>query len=249
MQTNTYFIKTTLGALALIAVLAPSGVFAANGQKAGNNFCTELPATRTKLLNTIVTQENKINTHQSDRLRTLDTRFTDKDTERTNNRIEKDTNVTKKVAALRTQYATDSTKLSAIAAFETGVQNALSTRRNAVDAAVLSFRNNVKNTVTTRQNTADSIVGTLKSDITSALDQAATSCAQGASPKTVKETFKNSVEIARQKAKTSRDGLAKTGVQVANFAQNRIDAVKQAESTFKTTMETLRTNIKTALGK
>jgi hypothetical protein len=251
MQTNIShkFISGAIAMALFVGIVSPSFAFAAgNGMNAGNgaNFCSQLAAKRTTILDRLTTAETRVSTKHTDRNATRDARFTNRDTVRADHRQTKDADMLAKIAQIRTAHP-DAADQAAIDTFETTLENAITTRRTAVDSAVTTFRTSVQSAVGGNQSDVTTIMATLRASVTTALDNAQSACDSGTDAATVRTNLRTAIESAKTTAKNARTALAGAQGQIGALVTARQQAIDTAQATFQNTVDAARTTLKAAL--
>lgn len=163
--------------------------------------------------------------------------------------------VDQKVAADRqaadTQRQADFTKLEAkattgseqqaVQTYETTVNNAVSTRRAAYDAARQTFRSGLAADVTSRHSTVTDQSDTFQVSVNAAISTAQASCASDPSGGAAARTaFVASLKSAREAFEGDRSGDQKVKQQAQQLAATRDATFRSADQAFKASMQTAR---------
>jgi len=137
------------------------------------------------------------------------------------NRAESDEKRPDYYVKLAEKAKTDSQKL-AVETFKATVEAAIKTRRDAIDAALDVFHASVKNTVSARKSAIELAVNNYRAAAKAAAGKAELDCESGILIETVRNTFKESLKIAKDKLMADRQSVDKIR-----------DGVNEADDVFK----------------
>ncbi len=150
-------------------------------------------------------------------------------------------------ARLEDRADTDGEK-DAVVKFKQAAEDAVDTRRNAVDAAISVFRKGVDMAIVGRKDSLKSARDTFKTAVDAAVAKVKTDCDNGETTITIRSNFKTSLKTAREALKTDRKDTDKVGAQVKALAETRRTAVKKAIADFDAALKNALTELKQAFG-
>jgi hypothetical protein len=209
-----------------------------------SEFCTNLPATISRVNSNMGSLQSK-----------LDTAWNNRNTQISSNDAKWDqalaADQAKWAAQRQTQFselqakATTDAQKAAVQTYITTLTNAISTRESANAAARTTFRDGLTNLLTTQRSNITSQVATFTDAVNAAEAAAQSACASDASPRT---TFISAMKSARQAFETDRKGDSSLGTQVKALAATRDAAIKANNTAFKNTATAAATALKAAFG-
>ena len=209
-------------------------------------FCTtNLTPVTSKITSATTTAYEKLETDENQRITNIDSDAANVQTKIATSRAGWDTK-------RQTAYSTLSSKATAaeqpaVIAFENSVNDAVTTRRAAVDAADNAFKQSLLNAVNTRQTQIKTAATTYDNAVQNALTHAAASCIAGTKPATVRLTLQASLKTARTNLASARTASDKVGGNLDSLKATRRAAVAAADATFKTTTDAARATLKATL--
>jgi len=210
-------------------------------------FCTGLASKA----NAITSKLNGLNSKVGDAWKNQDTKLSslasETDQKIASSRTAADTKRDNAFKQLEAKATTDSEK-TAVQTYEASVNQAVTTRRNAYDAARSAFRDGVKNAILSRRSTMSSQATTFMDATTSAFATAESSCSAGTDSTTVRQTLISSLHSARQTFVSDRQSDSKVGDTVKQLAATRNAAFKAADQAFQTSLQNAAATLKAAFG-
>ncbi len=161
-------------------------------------------------------------------------------------RSERDAKREEMYAKLLERAGSDTEKQSAVTAFQSAVEEAVSARKKAVDDAISAFRSGVDAAIGARKNTMDTSIAEFKEAAAAAFSATKTSCESGADPETVRTALQSSLKSARANIEDDRQAAENVGEKVRALAVTKKAAFESAHAAFKAAMEDARADLKTA---
>jgi len=150
--------------------------------------------------------------------------------------------------ALEGKAQTDAQK-QAVAKFKSAVLSAITTRQQAVDAAIKAYRNGLDKIISDRKLAIDAAKTALRNSVKAAADKAKADCDAGVDFQTARQNLQASLKAAREKYTADIQALEKNRQQtMQQLVAARQEAVKKAVDDFLATMEKLRVELKAAFG-
>lgn len=243
----------TFAVLGLITMMLPMSAMAAGpkdwrmgGDKEkvsrGVDFCQNIDAIATRITSDMNDKDGHWDGKKTDRFGKISDRRIHRDEVRGDHREMRDVKHDTRIEALMAKADTDAER-AAVTKFETTLNNAVETRRAAIDAAVKTFRTGVDNLVNGRFGTLDTNIAAFRAAMEDAIEKAKADCAVDKDPK---PEFQAAVKAARDNFKTAKPELIKE--EIKKLADARKVAVDAAVSAFKTTMKAAFEELKTAFG-
>ncbi len=216
-------------------------------KEAAGNFCTRFSTEHTNLESKLAEKEQELNTRRQERaektIEKRETRDEKLDSVRDQGDTQREANFTKLL-----EKADTDAKKAAVEAYKKTIQDAITKRRTAVDAALKTFRDGVNAAAVTHKAAVDKAIETLKTATDAATTKAAADCAANVPPTTVRQTFMKSMEAARKAFQTARNSTSNPGKKVEELAKAKNASIKAAFDEFRTTAEKARATLKTAFG-
>lgn len=243
------------GLLGTVFILAAPATSVALSAKASTTTTTKTSA----FCSNISTEANTVTTKLNGLISTAQQAWSNRDT-KWNNLI---TTVNQEVAAARLRAdtareqdftklmakATTSSENSAVMAYESSVNQAVSSRRTAYDAARQTYRSGVEAVTATRENTVIDQFNTFKTAVNSAIQTAEASCtATPGNGPVIHSVFQSSMQSARQTFSSERQSDPTINTQVKQLATTRDAAFNTADQTFQTAMNSAAQTLKEAFG-
>lgn len=254
MQTNSK-ISRGIAALAMsIALLAPTISYAQTQDATSNtivpqkNFCSIIDKRADTIINNADARLTTWNQKVADQLAKLEDNRNKQTQKLEEARSKADQKREDGFAKALSKATTDDQK-TAVAAFKTSITTAISIRRGAVDQAINDYRTGVDTALKTRHDGMQANLTTLKTAVTSAINQAKTDCKNGKDPKTTRQTLVTAISTARKQFQSSKQTLEQAKTEIITLRKNRETAIQKAITDFKTTATQARTTLKTALNK
>lgn len=177
----------------------------------------------------------------------LDTKRSDWDKKRAEERMEADAKRQEHYDALMAVATTDVQK-EAVTEFKNSVENAVSVRRAAQDVAREEYRKGIDTALTDKRNSISGASTRLKDDIDAAIAKATLSCENGTPLDDVMKTLKADLEAARAAFKTDTKDDESISDTIKSLADTRKSAIEKAKTDFQKSLEDARDTLKSALG-
>lgn len=236
----------------LIATASPASAGAlgnGSGAAANDQFCSGLDTKQAAVNDKLVSLKSKLTANwknQDDRFATNKQKVDDKVAS-----IRKNIDQQRKqnFVALESK-AKNADQKTAVTAYQSAINRAVSIRRVTVDNARASFRSSAREAIATRRATMTGQADKLRIDNDGAFTVAQASCStSSAKPTAIRATLAASLKASRQSFADARKGDNTIKDQLQSFVQTRKDAVKTANQTFKTSQTAAVAALKAALAK
>ena len=137
---------------------------------------------------------------------------------------------------LEARAKTDAEK-QAVATFQTAIENAVSARESAVNAARTAFWQGLDQLISQHRTAIGQVLNNYLTAVQAAITKAQSSCAGGASSSTVRQAFFAALRSARQARIQGMQSVDKIGPQVSALVHTRNEAVKQAVQTYENALK------------
>lgn len=244
MNSRKMFILPVLAAMLLaLPVLAQSmngnaaaKLNAAKDKVAQTTFCQKLTALENRLNGKSSQNKEKVQAKIQERIKKWEDNVAQRDAKKEQVRIQAEENLEKHFSALEAKAQTEEQK-TAVTNFENEIKAAVATRQEAFDKAVKEFRLAVKNMQTQRQTTTQQEMSTFISNQSAAFSKAQTDCQNGVDSETVKADLKTSLASSKSQFQAARKNVQENRTQMQNLIQTRNQAITQARTTFRNTVE------------
>lgn len=252
MKTISNLLKSAVmpGLATLLALLVVMPAFAIESpqtrQTTEPNICTRIATASKSGRATVSDKRTTLQTDFSNRLANLSTKQTEVDARVAAARDSATTKFEDKIKSLEAETGLTSVQLTAVGTFKTGVEAALTTRRAAVDDARAAYRTALVTQIATQQQELSGAVTAYQTAVTNAFAIAVADCTDTNAAATL-ATLKTSIKDARDTLNSARTPDTNKAA-IKTLAATRDAAVKAANDTFRTTLKTLSTTLKTALG-
>lgn len=233
----------------LLFSASPATALGANNQMAdGGAFCMNLSTKASNVTSRLTSLKARVVTawqNQDARLSTLESRV---DTKVAADRVAATARRASEFKKLEAKATTDAEKV-AVTNYENSVNQAVTARRVAIDAARATFRIAVKNAILARRNTLSDQTDAFIMSAGNALSIAESSCnSNGDTPAAIRHTLQVSLKTARLTFIGDRQSDGKTPAIVRQLAQTRVAAFKAADQTFQSAIKAAAQTLKAAFG-
>lgn len=239
-------------AIFAIMLIAPSLVFAETSASQGderpapkNAFCARLTSNALSIQNQLSEKYGQLTERKQKRVQTFKANRED--------RKEKFTELRDKAKDTRAQAQDRLSKIAkteaqkqAVQNFQTKAKTAMETRHTAVDAAMLAFRTALDKEAENRNTILTEAHNPYKTAVQTAITNAKADCATGKETGTIKTELNTALKSAKDALQTARQQLTQSKTAVEVIVKTRNEAVKKAADEFRSTMEKLRAELKTA---
>ncbi len=210
----------------------------------GRGICARLDAAKTELGDRLSSRRAALGAKR-DQLRD---KFLERRDERQSRRAERRevwaARFEEHFAKLREGAETDEQK-EAVEEFVEAIQNAIVTRRAAVDAAAAAYYDGVLALRESRKTDVLAVTGTFNAAVSAAFDAARSDCDNGVAPETVRTTLRESLASARDAFVSDLKAVEKPRDVLEPLRTTRRDAIRQANADFKAEIEAARDVFKT----
>ena len=240
----TRIISTTLIFAVCLAATQPYLAFADDHGKGGEkgkgvkmssvNFCAQITTMQTQTISLFDKNTSKIKPLKEGNLL------------HAKNATKKD--FTEYVSRLKQKY-TQPAQISAIDAFKVEVDKAISDRKVAVDSLMTTVKVELDKLVQNKNVDNSATIASAKATLQKAFETAKTSCANGVDPKTVKKTLKEAIQTVHTTAKKGQKNInLQANPQVKDLITKKKTELQTIEKSFRTRIDTAKTNLNNALG-
>jgi hypothetical protein len=147
------------------------------------------------------------------------------------------------------EKATTTEQKVTVETFRTAVENAVSKRQAAVDAAIATYRTASDKLITDRKLAVETAGAAHKSAVDAAIAKAKTDCAGGVDAAAVRSTMRAEIKSANDTFKTASKRPEELSNQIKPLREARDAAIKKAVESFKTEFEAAKAVLKAALGR
>jgi gas vesicle protein len=235
----------SIGIVMTIGVLAPIFTFAENSiaDQQGNVLCDKISNVYSKIAQAIGQRESKLGLKKTDIINKIQDHWADQDSSLADKRQKWDTNRNNQIAKLKEKFPNDPEK-QAVLDFEQAVDEAIFTRRAAIDSAISNFRQRVEELKNSRHSKIEAAKATFKSSVVSAFEKAKSDCLSGVPIATIREELKNSLAAYKEKYNQDVQEIEKIGAGMDQLIDAKKAAFEKAIQDFKTAMEKARADFK-----
>ncbi len=240
-------LKTGLLGLTITGILVPLWIFAqnANDNQKAKGFCNIISNLASKYDQRITDRETKLEQKRNEITNRITNRWAERDTKLAEKRAKWDTNREEHFEKLEEKAGTDEQKQTLLV-FKQAVTTAIASRRAVIDKAIEDFRQGVEQAKIDRKSAADALRNTFRNTIRAAFQKAETDCEAGVDPGTIRTNFQAEVKAAKEKFESDRQEMEKLQVGMKALIETRKEAIEKAITDFKAAMETAKNNFKTA---
>ena len=142
----------------------------------------------------------------------------------------------------------DAAKLATLDAFKTITEDAVSSRRDALDGTVKDFRKSVDDLLINKKTDVIVAIDAFQSSADMAFKKAETDCANGIDSQIVSDTLSTSIRDARVKLQTTKQSFEKTSESIPVIADAKKSAIDKAMQKFTAIIEQARIDLKVTFG-
>jgi len=211
------------------------------------NFCARINDASKKFTEQIKDIETKNADALSKKSENLAQRESQVNAKKAEARFKSDSKRVANWGKMEAQVKNDEQK-AALATYKTTVEQALETRRIAVDTAVTTYQTGVTSILSGHTASVTTAITTFKTSVEQALAKAKADCAKGVSGKNAQATFSKTINNARKMIQDARKNNEKNPA-VLELKKARDEAIKAAEQAFKNTTTQARLDLQAALKK
>ena len=215
------------------------------GIKDGANFCARISTIQKKIADQVTKTEDNQSKNQKSRSEKVAKKEGDADAKRAQGRSEVDGKRLKNWDKMTNRAKTDIQK-AAVATYKTSIIQATDARRSSVDTAIKAYRDGLTQAMTSHSGALDTAMTAFKSTVDSAVVKAKADCEAKIASKTVSDSFNKTVSDARKVLQDARKA-AEMSSGLSALKKTRDEAIKLAETTFKTATEKARADLLLAL--
>ena len=121
----------------------------------------------------------------------------------------------------------------------------MTTRKTSVDSAIGTFKTGAIALYGEKRTEALAAIGTFETAVNASLSKARASCASGADPKIVRDTFEADMKTSLTNLKTTRETIKKTSqTELTKLQEAKKESIETAIRTFQTNFETKKATFK-----
>lgn len=216
-----------------------------NGNKINNGFCQRIDNFFSKADENFVKNQARLENNRLERERNMNQKYADREAKKEQNRVNWDAKRDANLNVLKGRAKTEEQK-AAIEKFISAVNNAVSIRRKAVDAALAAFKEGVATVLNGRKVVIDQAIKNFESAKNAVLEKARADCASRIDQKIVRQQTTNGIKAARDKFKEEIKGTAKVGEQVSALTKTKRVALDNAQEDFQKAFEAAKEELKAA---
>lgn len=210
-------------------------------------FCENFTSRIEEMQSKLAERKTKFTERKESRAERFEDKRDTRDNALTDKREEQDARRNAWYEKLEDAADTDEKK-AALAAFKKTTEDAVEVRRTAVDAAIEAFRDGVDAAVAGKKDTRSTAADAFSAAVTQAIATAKSDCAAGKDMTTVRSAFNAALKTARTNLQSERQESAKLGDTIKDLAAKKKAGIQTALTTFKSTMDQARTDLKKAFG-
>jgi len=246
--------KQIIGTLVLMSIIVPQAIFAAatgtpkvRAAADGAMFCQNMDKFLANSEGKMASMKTERNSKMATREAEMLAKRAEKDQKVSDLRAEALTKQDARFNAILAKATTTEQK-AAITEFVTAVKSAIAVRQAAVDAARNTFRTEADKVIADRKAGIDAAITARKTAVDIAIAKAKTDCGAGVDSATVRTTLQAEIKSAGDIFKAAVQGYGKMGDSAKTLEATRKAAFEESHNAFKTTMESLKTTLRTELG-
>ncbi len=225
----------------------PSPLSLPGGTPSPQKFCTMFTSVNSTIGDTTTNRYNQLKSDFSGQSGQIKASMAKLEQSLTGARNAADSKRKQDFDALTAKAATPAEQ-QAIAAFETTVNQAITTERAAVDAADQAFEQGLLSDLSTDQTDLSTAAANYKAAVSAALSAAQASCAAGTDPATVRQTLQTALQTARTNFENALKTAVTSSPDISTLKATRQAAVNAANTAFKATVQQALATLKAALG-
>jgi len=190
---------------------------------------------------------NKLNQIRTERQNRFDDRKENRDERNANRKQENDKRWEEYFAKMEAKAQTDAQK-QAVLNFKKAVLAAIQAKRTAIETANGIFKATVQQVINERKSSVDTLAAQFRTEVQAAIQKAKNDCSTGSDPVQVRETLRVAIKAARDKFQSGRQEIEKIQGKLEVARNAHQTAVKNAQTSFKTALETAKNIFKAAIG-
>lgn len=210
------------------------------------DICSRTNELNSKVENSLSNKQQDIEKHRKQQSKKIQANYEDKTAQISSLRSQWDKNRRIHYEKLNEKASTQEQE-SAIEEFKNTIESAVAKRRALFDRATHDYRNSIDFAINNKQNGVDEIVSTYKSNINRAQEQLSKDCQESKSDAEIRSNFNQSMQEAKSMIANNTKGVDQIALQVNQAKQSRLDAIEQAISEFKSTLESAKEKLRIAL--
>lgn len=247
--------KLLAGAL-LLSFLVASNAHAAYGvplrktgtstPRTGVSVCERIEKITEMLKMKVGERQGKLGEKRTTRMEGKDTRRTTRDTKLDAKRDTWDSNREARYAKLLERADSDAKK-EAVASFKKAIEDAVSSRKAAIDKAIEDFRVGIDALGTKRKGAVDEAVAEFKESVDAVIEDAKSDCKTAADPKALVESIRLKLMHAREDFAADMKAIDLKSDRDALVAARKA-AIEKAIADFKAAGEKAKSDLKSAFG-
>jgi len=207
--------------------------------------CEQLSNQATQIQNRLTEQISKLTQKRSEIGENVQARVTERTATQTEKRAGWDTNKESRWEKLRAAAKTDERK-EAVETFITAIQNAVEIKRDAIDKIITKFRAEVKAEIASRKGSNDTALTAYENQVASLVSQIKSDCSAGKDAKEIRSDFRDGIKQTRETFKNSRQTKEQLQTGISPVKDARKAELQAVIDTFKASIETAKTELRSA---
>lgn len=211
------------------------------------DFCAEFPETKTKIEVRVVTQGNALAAYVDKLPEETENRRNERDARLEEARSEVDQLRGEQYARLMDRADGDDEE-DAVEDYQKSVEDAVGSRRSAVDAAIVEFRKGTDLLLVKRRTAMESTWGSFRASMIAMLAVLETGCANGVATASLVSEFKGSLAAAQAKVLNDKKMAESTQGQMKKLADTQRQDVAIATKIFRAKLTAANAELKQAFG-
>lgn len=137
---------------------------------------------------------------------------------------------------------------AAVLEFKNTIENAINTRREAVDAALDIFHDGVQQAVDSRKTSIDNLIAEYGKNREQLAAEVRNFCETSGDAVKARQTLQNRLQQAREEFKVDQKGVSSVGDTVKELAQVKNEAIRKASETFLSVFKEAQNRLRAELG-
>lgn len=213
--------------------------------------CNKIDDMSSRLENKLTGDGGQVKEKMENKLKEMKDNRTSRDTELENRRNMRDENRSNFYEELEAKVGDDAVKKAAVEKFKTTVEEAIKTRRAAIDQAREIMNKGIDESIGKRESSMDALRVEFKNKVMTKISEAKNSCDDDMSAdelKRVMTQLKNDIKSVREEYKNKVTEVKKVQETIQALRDTRKESVKLAIENFKTTMKTAQEELRKVMG-
>ena len=245
MNYKNKVVSFTVSMAMVMQFVLPTMSYAQNGGTTSDNFCSRIETVFSQIDQRMASRQAKLAQINSQRQSNLAANRNRVDTELAKKRSDWSSNRAKQYAALESRAKTPE-QVEAVGIFKASIEEAIATRKTAVDAAMSAFRSSLDQNIITRNTAITAAITNFTNKTNAAQDKAKADCAAKVKILTIAKNYRTSMVSARTEYLNALRAIEK--INAVNLLAIRRQAINKAISDFLAASEKARIALKAAFG-